>query len=85
MCYNKRKIKLNFLWQFIFECHEPTHKPEWEMVVYNLNSELQWKHTIWLITEITYMSRNKQGLKRMLFNRTRQYNIQIFNRYIFVK
>ena len=29
--------------------------------------------------------RNKQGLKRMLFNRTRQCNIQIFDRNSFVK
>ena len=31
------------------------------------------------------VNRNKQGLKRTLFNRTRQYNIHIFDRNIFVK
>ena len=30
-------------------------------------------------------NRNNQGLKRMLFNETRQYNIQIFNKSIFLK
>ena len=28
---------------------------------------------------------NKQGLKRTLFNETRQYNIQIFYKFIFLK
>ena len=31
------------------------------------------------------VNRNKPGLKRMLFNGTQQYNIPIFDRYIFVK
>ena len=31
------------------------------------------------------MKLNKQGLKRMLINETRQYNIQIFNKSIFLK
>ena len=31
------------------------------------------------------LNRNKQGLKRMLFNRTRQCKIQIINRIIFIK
>ena len=38
--------------------------------------------TIKLINKI---DRNKQGLKRTLFNETRQYNIQMFNKMIFLK
>ena len=34
---------------------------------------------------VLHIYRNKQGCKRMLFNRTRQCNIQIFDRNIFVK
>ena len=30
-------------------------------------------------------NRNNQGLKRTLFNETRQYNIHIFNKSIFLK
>ena len=30
-------------------------------------------------------NQNKQGLKRVLFNRTRHCNIQIFNKIIFLK
>ena len=32
------------------------------------------------ISELKYADRNKQGLKRTLFNKTRQCNIQIFDK-----
>ena len=38
-----------------------------------------------IIIIIIIIDRNKQVLKRTLFNETRQYNIHIFNKIIFLK
>ena len=46
---------------------------------------LQWRLTIYKFTSYAKILVGKHGYKRTLFNETRQYNIQMFDKTIFLK